>query len=188
MPHSSRSHHRETPTHRNKSSPGSPQLGKAPTQQGEPCASINKQTKARRDPQRDPEIQTIDWYHSDVGCFGEGNGNPLQYSCLQNPMDRRAWWLLLGLLAKIKCRRAWWATQSMGSQTVGQDWVTNRHTLPFSSLFWVWFCRSFSSLVFLDYISPFNSFCKAGLVVIFYLSEELLISPINFEWDPCWVE
>ena len=26
--------------------------------------------------------------HSD----GEGNGNPLQYSCLENPMDRGAWW------------------------------------------------------------------------------------------------
>ena len=24
--------------------------------------------------------------------FGEGNGNPLQYSCLENPMDRGAWW------------------------------------------------------------------------------------------------
>ena len=23
---------------------------------------------------------------------GEGNGNPLQYSCLDNPMDRGAWW------------------------------------------------------------------------------------------------
>ena len=25
-------------------------------------------------------------------CPGEGNGNPLQYSCLENPMDRGAWW------------------------------------------------------------------------------------------------
>ena len=24
--------------------------------------------------------------------FGEGNGTPLQYSCLENPMDRGAWW------------------------------------------------------------------------------------------------
>ena len=24
--------------------------------------------------------------------FGEGNGNPLQYSCLENSMDRGAWW------------------------------------------------------------------------------------------------
>ena len=25
-------------------------------------------------------------------CLGEGNGNPLQYSCLENPMDRGDWW------------------------------------------------------------------------------------------------
>ena len=25
-------------------------------------------------------------------CPGRGNGNPLQYSCLRNPMDRGAWW------------------------------------------------------------------------------------------------
>ena len=25
-------------------------------------------------------------------CPGEGNGNPLQYSCLENPMDREARW------------------------------------------------------------------------------------------------
>ena len=24
--------------------------------------------------------------------YGEGNGNPLQYSCLENPMDPGAWW------------------------------------------------------------------------------------------------
>ena len=23
---------------------------------------------------------------------GEGNGNPLQYACLENPMERRTWW------------------------------------------------------------------------------------------------
>ena len=26
------------------------------------------------------------------GSPGEGNGNPLQYSCLENSMDKRAWW------------------------------------------------------------------------------------------------
>ena len=25
-------------------------------------------------------------------CPGRGNGNPLQYSCLKNPIDREAWW------------------------------------------------------------------------------------------------
>ena len=27
-----------------------------------------------------------------LSCTGEGNGNPLQYSCLENPVDRGAWW------------------------------------------------------------------------------------------------
>ena len=26
---------------------------------------------------------------------GEGNGNPLQYPCLENPMDRKAWWAIV---------------------------------------------------------------------------------------------
>ena len=26
---------------------------------------------------------------------GEGNGNPLQYSCLENPMDRGGWWVTI---------------------------------------------------------------------------------------------
>ena len=27
--------------------------------------------------------------------LGEGNGNPFQYSCLENPMDREAWWAMV---------------------------------------------------------------------------------------------
>ena len=30
----------------------------------------------------------------------EGNGNPLQYSCLENPMDRGAWWATVHELEK----------------------------------------------------------------------------------------
>ena len=46
---------------------------------------------------------------------------------------------------------------------------------------WGWFCRFFFSVVFLDYISPFNICCKAGLVVLnslsFCLSVKLSIFP-----------
>ena len=52
---------------------------------------------------------------------------------------------------------------------------------PFLKLFGVDFVDLFSSLVFLDYVSPFNISCKAGLVVLnslkFCLSEKLFISP-----------
>ena len=31
-------------------------------------------------------------FHFSLSCIGEGNGNPLQYSYLENPRDRGAWW------------------------------------------------------------------------------------------------
>ena len=30
-------------------------------------------------------------FHFSLSCIGEGNGNPLQCSCLKNPMDGGAW-------------------------------------------------------------------------------------------------
>ena len=35
---------------------------------------------------------------------GEGNGNPLQYSCLDNPMDGGAWWATVHGIAKSRTR------------------------------------------------------------------------------------
>ena len=31
-------------------------------------------------------------FHFSLSCIGEGNGNPLQCSCLENPRDGGAWW------------------------------------------------------------------------------------------------
>ena len=35
---------------------------------------------------------------------GEGNGTPLQYSCLENPMDGGAWWAAVHAVAKSRTR------------------------------------------------------------------------------------
>ena len=35
---------------------------------------------------------------------GAGNGTPLQYSCLENPMDRGAWWAAVHVVAKSRTR------------------------------------------------------------------------------------
>ena len=32
--------------------------------------------------------------------LGGGHGNPLQYSCLENPMDRGAWWVIVHEITK----------------------------------------------------------------------------------------
>ena len=36
--------------------------------------------------------------------FREGNGNPLQYSCLENPMEGEAWWATVHGVAKSRAR------------------------------------------------------------------------------------
>ena len=40
------------------------------------------------------ESDTTEWlyFHFSLSCIGEGNGNPLQCSCLENPRDGGAWW------------------------------------------------------------------------------------------------
>ena len=41
---------------------------------------------------------------SQTFVIGEGNGTPLQYSCLENPMDRGAWWAAVHGVAKTQTR------------------------------------------------------------------------------------
>ena len=42
----------------------------------------------------------------------EGNGNPLQYSCLENPMDGGAWWAAIYGVAQSQTRLKWLSSSS----------------------------------------------------------------------------
>ena len=39
-------------------------------------------------------------FHFSLSCIEEGNGNPLQYSCLENSLDRGAWWATVSGIAE----------------------------------------------------------------------------------------
>ena len=41
-------------------------------------------------------------FHKPMAKHGEGNGTPLQYSCLENPMDGGAWWAAVRGVAKSR--------------------------------------------------------------------------------------
>ena len=43
-------------------------------------------------------------FHFSLSCIGEGNGNPLQCSCLENPMDGEAWWAAVSGVARSQTR------------------------------------------------------------------------------------
>ena len=48
-----------------------------------------------------------DWVSSlsiSLSCIGEGNGNPLQYSCLENPRDGGTWWAAVYGVAQSRTR------------------------------------------------------------------------------------
>src|SRR5574341_1045368 len=43
-------------------------------------------------------------FHFSLSCIGEGNGNPLQCSCLENPRDGGAWWAAISGVAQSRTR------------------------------------------------------------------------------------
>ena len=60
-----------------------------------------------------------DWATS-LSCIGEGNGNPLQCSCLENPRDGRAWWA--AVYGVSQCRTWLKRLSSSSSMLVGFSW------------------------------------------------------------------
>ena len=51
-------------------------------------------------------------FHFSLSCIGEGNGNPLQYSCLENPRDRGAWCAYVYGVAQSWTRLKWLSSSS----------------------------------------------------------------------------
>ena len=48
---------------------------------------------------------------------GKGNGNPVQYSCLGNPVDRGVWWATVHEVTKSGTRLSDWAHMHVGLRT-----------------------------------------------------------------------
>ena len=60
------------------------------------------------------ESDTTERLHFDfsLSCIGEGNGNPLQCSCLENPRDGGAWWAAVSGVAQSQTRLKWLSSSS----------------------------------------------------------------------------
>ena len=54
-------------------------------------------------------------FHFSLSCIGEGNGNPLQCSCLENPRDGGAWWAAVYRVAQS---RTWLKRLSSSSSSI----------------------------------------------------------------------
>jgi len=56
--------------------------------------------------------------HFSLSCVGEGNGNPLQCSCLENPRDGGAWWAAIYRVAQSRTRLKWLSSSSGSSSSL----------------------------------------------------------------------
>ena len=75
-----------------------------------------------------------DWETSlSLSCTGEGNGNPLQCSCLENPRDGRAWWAAICGVAQSRTRLKQQQQQQQQQQNHQRSpWILESVTYPFS--------------------------------------------------------
>ena len=76
------------------------------------------------------ELDTTEWlpFHFSLSCIGEGNGNPLQCSCLENPRDGGTWWAAIYGVTQSRTRLKWLSSSSSNVFKV-------RKTLDFLSEF-----------------------------------------------------
>ena len=68
-------------------------------------------------------------FHFSLSCIGEGNGNPLQYSCLENPRDGGAWWGDVYGVAQSRTQLKRFSSSSSSAGKTGQlnenEWNCN---------------------------------------------------------------
>jgi len=66
------------------------------------------------------ESDTTEWlhFHSWLSCIGEGNGNPLQCSYLENPRDGGAWWAAICGVAQSRTRLKRRTSSSSSSSSI----------------------------------------------------------------------
>ena len=69
------------------------------------------------------ESDMTEWlpFHFSLSCIGEGNGNPLQCSCLENPRDAGAWWAAVYGVAQSRTRLKRLSSSSSSSHSVMSD-------------------------------------------------------------------
>ena len=101
-------------------------------------------------------LSRIQGYHHHLSKFhiyvlvycigGEGNGTPLQYSCLENPTDGGAWWAAVYGVAQSRTRLKWLSSSSSILYWCFSFWLTSLYIIGSS---FIHFIRADSNVFFL---------------------------------------
>ena len=81
-------------------------------------------------------------FSSSHAWIGEGNGNPLQYSCLENPMEGGAWWAAVSGVAQSRTRLKRLSSSSSSSSMYGcESWIIKKAERQRIDAFELWCWR-----------------------------------------------
>ena len=75
------------------------------------------------------EWNTTEWLHFSLSCIREGDGNPLQCSCLENPRDGGAWWAAISGVAQSQTRLK--QLSSSSSSMVGSTYALGYNLISY---------------------------------------------------------
>ena len=76
-------------------------------------------------------------FHFSLSGIGEGNGNPLQCSCLENPRNGGAWWTAVYGVAQSRTRLKWLSSSSSSSRLTTLFLLQSLHRV-WPGYFYVW--------------------------------------------------
>ena len=102
-------------------------------------------------------------FHFSLSCIGEGNGNPFQYSCLENPRDRGAWWAAVYGVAQSQTLLKWLCSSLAGSYNSSGFFLRNIYIA----------CHSEHQFTIM-------------IIFIYQLISCLCIRKSSFFWTECW--
>ena len=89
-------------------------------------------------------------FHFSLSCIGEGNGNPLQCYCLENPRDQGGWWAAVYGVSQSRTQLKWLRSSSSSIP----EWFTGfPYFLQFKSEFW-----NFEIMIWAT-VSSWSCFC-----------------------------
>ena len=113
----------------------------------------------------------LNWlhFHFSLSYIGEGDGNPLQCSCLENPRDGGAWWA-----AVYGVTQSWTRLKQLSSSSIFQSFYSFFHVVFIS------FTEFFSSRICLVLFYNFNLFSKGLFLFINFIRKFIELPSRDF--------
>ena len=108
-------------------------------------------------------------FHFSLSCIGEGNGNPLQCSCLENPRDGEAWWAAVSGVTQSRTQLKWLSSSS--------------NTLIAATIGWIWRRVTFSLFLKPAYVCYYANCCLLFSRVWIFATSWLQPASFLCPWD-----